>query len=190
MTPSGTAYCWGGNSAGALGDGTTTSELVPTPVAGGLTFAVVSPGWWHTCGLTTSGAAYCWGNDSNVGLLGDGKTTGVSLVPTPVAGDLTFTTLSAGPSETCGVITSGAAYCWGYNAFGQLGDGTHATRLVPTPVVGGLTFTAVRAGVEAEAGHACGVTPGGAAYCWGGNLGAIGDGTTTDRLVPTLVAFP
>src|SRR5437870_4667396 len=94
----------------------------------------VSPSRWSArvggtlVALTTSGAAYCWGDESNVGLLGDGKTTGGSVVPTPVAGGLTFTTLSAGPSETCGVTTSGAAYCWGYNAFGQLGDGTHTTR--------------------------------------------------------------
>jgi len=188
VTTSGAAYCWGSNAFGQLGDGTTTQRLVPTPVAGGLTFTAVSAGWWHTCGITTSGAAYCWGNN---GFLGDGTNTG-RLVPTPVAGGLTFTTLSAGPGETCGVTTSGAAYCWGYNAFGQLGDGTTANRLIPTPVAGGLTFTAVSAGVEVETGHACGVTPGGAAYCWGASngAGALGDGTTTDRLVPTLVAFP
>jgi len=188
VTTSGAAYCWGSNAFGQLGDGTATDRLVPTAVAGGLTFTAVSTGWWHTCGATTSGAAYCWGDN---GFLGDGTNTG-RLVPTAVAGGLTFTTLSAGPGETCGVTTSGAAYCWGYNAFGQLGDGTTTSRLIPTPVAGGLTFAAVSAGVEVETGHACGVTPGGAAYCWGASngAGALGDGTTADRLVPTLVAFP
>ena len=192
VTTSGGAYCWGDNLFGQLGDGTTEERATPTPVAGGLRFLRLSAGSRHTCGITTSGAAYCWGDDSNVGLLGDGKTTTTTRTPAPVAGSLTFTTLSAGPSETCGVTTSGAAYCWGYNAFGQLGDGTTTNRLIPTPVAGGLTFTAVGVGVEEETGHACGVTPGGAAYCWGASngAGALGDGTTTDRLVPTAVAFP
>ena len=186
VTTNGGAYCWGSNAFGQFGDGTTTDRPVPAPVAGGLTFASVSAGWWHTCGVTTSGAAYCWGDNS---FLGDGTNTG-RLVPTPVAGSLTFTTLSAGPGETCGVTTSGAAYCWGYNAFGQLGDGTTISRLLPTPVTGGLTFAVVSAGVEVETGHACGVTRGGAAYCWGANNGGLGDGTTPDRSVPTPVAFP
>ena len=87
---------------------------------------------------------------------------------------------------------SGAGYCWGYNAYGQLGDGTTTDRLVPTPVAGGLTFAAVSAGtVVPFFGHTCGVTTSGAVYCWGDNFaGELGDGTTTQRLVPTAVAFP
>jgi len=87
---------------------------------------------------------------------------------------------------------SGAAYCWGYNAYGQLGDGTTTDRLVPTPVAGGLTFAAVSAGpIVPFYGHTCGVTTSGTAYCWGDNFrGELGDGTTTQRLVPTAVAFP
>jgi hypothetical protein len=73
---------------GYLGDGTTTDRLVPTPVAGGLTFAVVDAGtgrpfFGHTCGVTTTGAAYCWGWNGS-GELGDGTTT-QRLVPTAVA---------------------------------------------------------------------------------------------------------
>src|SRR5207248_471869 len=159
VTTSGTAYCWGS----VVGDSTITNRLVPTPVAGGLTFASVSAGVLaHTCGVTTGGVAYCWGGNL-AGELGDGTTNMPEFVPTPVAGSLTFTTLSAGPGDTCGVTTSGAAYCWGYNAFGQLGDGTTISRLIPTPVTGGLTFAVVSAGVEVETGHACGVTRGGAA---------------------------
>jgi alpha-tubulin suppressor-like RCC1 family protein len=174
VTTSGTAYCWGGGSSdpnkGQLGDGTTNQRLVPTPVAGGVSFATVSAGIFQTCALTPTGAAYCWGN-------------GV-LVPTPVAGGLTFASMSAS-SGTCGVTTSGAAYCWGGNTHGQLGDGTTTPRLLPTPVAGGLTFVAVNAGEV----HTCGVTTSGDAYCWGSNVyGALGDGTTTPRQVPTLVA--
>jgi len=194
VTTSGAAYCWGFNGSGGLGDGTTTQRLVPTPVAGGLTFAALSgaTGGNYTCGVTTSGAAYCWGFNGS-GNLGDGTTT-QRLVPTPVAGGLTFTSVTtsdasgfvSGSAHTCGVTPTGAAYCWGTNFAGQLGDGTTANRLVPTPVADGLTFAAVSAGTN----HTCGATTSGAAYCWGDNtVGELGDGTRTGRLVPTAVVF-
>jgi len=191
LRASGQAYCWGYNGNGRLGDGTTTRRLVPTPVAGGLTFASLSAGAVHTCGVATSGAAYCWGYNGD-GELGDGTTT-QQLVPNAVAGGLTFASVNAGAGQslntayTCGVTSSGAAYCWGTNFYGQLGDGTTTQRLVPNTVAGGLTFADVRAGGN----HTCGVTTSGAAYCWGLNgNGELGDGTTTERLVPMPVSFP
>src|SRR5207253_274101 len=70
VTSAGTAYCWGENVSGQLGDGTTTNSLTPVAVAGGLTFATLSPFISHTCGLTTGGVGYCWGSNSH-GELGD-----------------------------------------------------------------------------------------------------------------------
>src|SRR2546427_759026 len=178
LKASGQMFCWGSNSFGQLGDGTTTQRLVPTAVAGGVTFATLSAGGAafpeHTCGVTTSGAAYCWG-DNSAGQLGDGTNIG-QLVPTPVAGGLSFAAISAGANHTCGVTTSNVAYCWG--------SGGLVPELVPTPVAGGLSFAAVSAGFL----YTCGVTTSGAAYCWGLNdSGQLGDGTTTQRLVPTPV---
>ena len=190
VTTSEVAYCWGSNGSGQLGDGTTTDRPVPTPVAGGLRFAALSAGWAWTCGVTTDGAAYCWGG-SAYGALGNGTNTN-QLVPTRVVGELTFASLSAGDGHTCGVTVSGPAYCWGYNAYGQLGDGTTTDRLVPTQVVGGHAFVGVSAAqIVPFFGHTCGVTTSGTVYCWGDNFGGeLGDGTTTQRLVPTAVAFP
>lgn len=77
------AYCWGDNSAGGLGDGTTTGRLTPVPVAGGLFFSQVSAGFRYTCGKTDTGTGYCWGYNA-VGQLGDGSTTD-RTTPVPVA---------------------------------------------------------------------------------------------------------
>jgi alpha-tubulin suppressor-like RCC1 family protein len=172
VTTVGTAYCWGDNSSGQLGDGTTANSTTPVAVAGGLTFAAVSASASHTCGLTTSGAAYCWGRG---GLLGDSLGTG-SSTPVPVAGGHTFASVSAGSVHSCGVTTAGAAYCWGEGYYGELGVGSPAITTTPRAVVGGLTFAAVSAGVN----HSCGVTMTGAAYCWGMNTyGELGAGTST-----------
>ena len=183
LTPAGAAYCWGHNGNGQLGDGTNVDRHVPTPVAGGLQFAQIDAGYAYTCGVTTAGAAYCWGYNA-FGQLGDGTTAG-HWTPQPVAGGLTFAQVSAGGRylltvdvHTCGVTTSGAAYCWGSNSSGQVGNGPHAYPrpdpiTSPAPVSGGLTFRQVSAG----GAHSCGVATSGAAYCWGYGLGGqVGTG--------------
>ncbi|HUF66464.1 MAG TPA: hypothetical protein VMM17_10875 [Gemmatimonadaceae bacterium] len=181
LTAAGAAYCWGINSKGQLGAGERDPfgvRTAPVAVSGGLRFQSLSAGDdSHTCGVTTGGAAYCWG--SNVaGELGTETiqpgTTIRSLIPVAVSGGLTFQSVSAGFRHTCGVTTAGAAYCWGNNNFGQLGDGTATRSNVPVAVSGGLTFQSVSAGTT----HTCGVTTAGVAYCWGRNAyGERGDGT-------------
>ena len=75
-------------------------------------------------------------------------------------------------------------FCWGWNIWGQVGDGTNLnTREVPTRVAGSLDFVGVSFGTV----HTCGVTSDSLAYCWGNNDdGQLGDGTTTERTQPTL----
>jgi hypothetical protein len=164
----GTTYCWAPNSA-------------PAPVGGNLAFAQVSVGNGHICGVTTSNAAYCWGSNG-LGQLGD-STNQQRLTPTLVAGNHSFIQISAGYlANSCGVTSSHAAYCWGNNTTGQLGDSTGNHQNAPSPVAGGHAFVAVSAGRE----HACGLTTADAVLCWGDNGGGqLGDGTSGVRIVPT-----
>jgi alpha-tubulin suppressor-like RCC1 family protein len=196
---SGKAYCWGRNgfapdpwgnyqSGGQLGDGSTRSSSVPVAVTGGLTFSAVSAGEDHTCGVTAAGAAYCWGSN-DFGQLGSGSTVNASSVPVAVTGGLRFTGVSAGGTHTCGVTTSGAAYCWGLNVNGRLGDGSTDASAVPVAVTGGFSYSQViAAGVASGEGHSCGLTTAGAAYCWGGNeFGQLGEGSNSDKATPAPV---
>jgi alpha-tubulin suppressor-like RCC1 family protein len=87
VTTGGAAYCWGSNRDGELGDGSAAfTQTTPVAVVGGLSFAVVSPGAFHTCGVTAGGSAYCWGSNLNL-QLGNGTNIG-SNTPIKVAGQL------------------------------------------------------------------------------------------------------
>ena len=179
VTMGGVAYCWGSNPNNELGNGaqSTWYSSTPEPVAGGLTFAMVSAArYHHTCGVTTGGAAYCWGFDGNGGL-GSGDTTRYWTGPTAVAGGLTFASVSTGYNHTCGLTPGGVAYCWGLGDNGELGNGTTLGSKTPVAVAGGLTLTALSAGGYS---HSCGLAINGAAYCWGTNgYGELGQGTMT-----------
>jgi hypothetical protein len=161
----------------AVADGLSAAESAPFDVR--LTFAAVTAGHTHTCGVTTAGKAYCWGY-GELGQLGNGDTTS-SAVPVAVASSLLFGTAVHG----CGVTTEGQAYCWGSGDSGRLGNGGTANSLIPVPVSGNLTFATVSVGSF----HSCGVTTEGQAYCWGsGYYGSLGTGGTTDSTVPVAVS--
>jgi alpha-tubulin suppressor-like RCC1 family protein len=176
----GAAYCWGDNSAGELGNNTTTSSGTPLPVytggaLSGVTLTQIAAGTTFTCALASTGAAYCWGLGTS-GQLGNGAAAS-SSVPAAVSGGVSFTQISVGSAFACGLASTGAAYCWGAGGSGQLGNGTTtASQTSPTAVGGSLTLAQVNVGNTAV----CGLTSGGAGYCWGaGGSGQLGNGTTT-----------
>ena len=191
VVASGAAYCWGANDAGQLGNGTTTTDTIPTAVTGGLTFRTVSAGrngvvggsGDATCGITTDGAAYCWGARDR-GSLGDGHDQGgFSPAPTPVLGNIVYETVDGSGAESCGVSVTGPAYCWGSNRLGELGaNSAVAYSTVPLAVSGSIAFAQVSVGGH----HVCGMSTSGTVYCWGDSQN-LGTGQRTISYFPAKV---
>jgi alpha-tubulin suppressor-like RCC1 family protein len=182
LTTAGEAHCWGRRGLGRVGDGGATGNAtIPALVQGGLTWTHVSARGDHSCGITTAGDGHCWGSN-NRGQLGNGNTTNQST-PAPVLNNHQWAHLRPGwTNTTCGITESGEAFCWGYNAMGQVGDGTTGNKTAPQPVSGGHTWTTVSGGVE----HACGITEAGEAFCWGrGSYGQLGNGSAASTNYPT-----
>jgi len=187
-----TVECWGYNHYGQLGNGSTTDSSAPVSVFGISTATAVAAGSWHTCVLLSDGTVQCWGYNV-FGQLGNGTNTGpqdcdgepCSTVPVPVSGITTATAVSTGYLHTCAVLTDGTVQCWGYNASGQLGDGTSLNIAVtPVSVLGISTATAVSTGTQ----HTCALLSDGTVQCWGANSsGQLGNGSTTDSSSPVSV---
>lgn len=133
LSTAGVAYCWGAGDLGQLGAGTRADAREPVRVAGPATFAAISAGARHTCAITPDHNAYCWGDDT-YGRLGVGGTAAVASAPARVAGGLAFESISAGTLHTCALASDGAAYCWGFAGFGQLGSGSTVASTVPVRV--------------------------------------------------------
>jgi alpha-tubulin suppressor-like RCC1 family protein len=188
VTTDDTAWCWGD---GVLGDGTFDQSSTPIAVTGGLHVGQVTSSG-PNCLLTTDGLAYCWGFNWE-GELGDGTTEAVDLSPVAVAGNRRYTQIHAGFTHACALTASGAAFCWGQNAYGELGTGTGTgpqdcsgvpCSRSPVRAARGHTFVQVKVGSE----HTCGLDADHRFWCWGNNeFGQLGDGTTTNRLNPVEV---
>jgi alpha-tubulin suppressor-like RCC1 family protein len=184
LTPAGSVQCWG-----ELNVGTGEFRNAPSPesVPGGVVFASVSAGGSFTCGVTADARAFCWGLNGS-GELGTSGMSPPMNLPTLVSGGHAFAGIAPGVgrisagAHACARDTAGAAYCWGNNAFGQLGTGDTVSASAPVAVAGGHMFTSMASGNA----FTCGVTTDGAAYCWGfgesGALGAPALGSCTGKL--------
>ena len=193
----GGTYCVGQGTSGQLGNGSTSNSTTPVEVTGSSSYSEIDGGFNHACALTTAAAAYCWG-DNTYGE--DGNNTITTPQKTPVAvytsGALsgkTLTQISSGSEHTCALSTAGAAYCWGDDTYGELGNSTTSSvagtydapvAVTTSGVLSGKTLTQISAGN----GFTCALDSTGAAYCWGNNAsGQLGNGTTTSSDVPVAI---
>jgi alpha-tubulin suppressor-like RCC1 family protein len=181
LVASGTVRCWGLNSNGQLGDGTTTTRLTPVTVPGVVNAIAIAAGGTlgasHTCALFADGAVRCWGANGS-GQLGNNTTTQSLL---PAVSTFNAVAIAVGEQHTCALLANGFPFCWGLNNRGQLGEGTNSTRL--TPIIVNLENTVAIAGGNT---HTCALRVDGTSWCWGGNLlGQLGIGSTTSQSVPT-----
>lgn len=196
----GSAYCWGSNANGQLGNSSTISS--PAPVAvytggvlSGVTLTQISAGNGFTCALASSGAAYCWGGNAN-GELGN-NSTAQSNVPVAVStwSGNALIQISPGSNFTCALAGNGAAYCWGGGLSGQLGNNSLLQVDVPVAVntagvLAGKVLTQISAG--ANVNDVCALDSTGTVYCWGINLsGQLGNPDTgLNFKVPVAVQPP
>jgi alpha-tubulin suppressor-like RCC1 family protein len=157
----GAVYCWA-----------TWDALVPQQVFAGATqTGVYGNSGSRVCAIAQGGAVSC--RSSFGGAETIEPTGGVALV-----------SLAVGDDHTCGVTAAGAAWCWGANAYGQLGDGTMTDRAAAVAVQGGHAFTRITAGIA----HTCGLTAAGAIYCWGyGSQGSMADDHRDESAAPVSV---
>jgi alpha-tubulin suppressor-like RCC1 family protein len=186
---SGGVHCWGQNEYGQLGNGLSGGgDISDIPVAViGLESGVrqVSAGGTHTCAVSQSGAAQCWGRNED-GQLGDSSFSLRSL-PVGVTGlgsGVAF--INSGYLHTCAVTNAGEGLCWGYDAFGQLGNsGDFSDSNVPVSITG---LDAGVRDISANDNHTCAMLSGGGMQCWGLNsAGQLGTGNFEQKSAPVNV---
>jgi len=188
----GTLRGWGFNGDGELGNGTTDSSDVPVKVklASGTKITQVRQGCDFTVALTSTGSVLTWGDDT-FGQLGNGTTGGRQTVPVKVSlpSGTKITQVRAGCHHALALTSTGRVLAWGYNVFGQLGDGLNTDSNVPVfaDMPQGVKVKAITAGQYHNLALASNGT---AVFAWGRNqFGQLGNGTRTDSNTPVLVGL-
>jgi alpha-tubulin suppressor-like RCC1 family protein len=188
LASDGTVYTWGNNFDGQLGNGNNTASNVAVAVTGlsGKTITAIAGGGAHSIALASDGTVYTWGYNFD-GQLGNGNNSN-SNVPVAVTGlsGKTITSIAGGGGHSIALAPDGKVYTWGYNGFGQLGNGTNTASNVPVAVTGlsGKTITSIAGG----AFHSIALASDGTVYTWGYNFsGQLGNGNNTDSNVPVAV---
>ncbi len=135
LTENNGVKCWGRNDTGQIGDGSTTNQPLPVDVSGlNAGVGTVIAGGYHTCALMLAGSVKCWGDNEN-GQIGIGSTK-EARKPNDVFGlESGVKNVCAGEKHNCALLSQGGIMCWGWNAYGQIGDGTGLQRTKPVNVL-------------------------------------------------------
>jgi alpha-tubulin suppressor-like RCC1 family protein len=184
LKPDGTAWAWGQNNFGQLGNGTNTNSNTPVQVWGLTGVIAIAAGAHHSLAVESDGTVRAWGMN-NFGQLGDGTYVS-NNIPVQVSGLTNIASISAGLLHSVALKPDGTVWTWGGNEYGQLGDGTY-TRGENTPVrVSGLTGVI---DIDAWGWHNLAVKSDGTVWAWGRNIaGQLGDGTyTRSKNIPVQV---
>lgn len=182
LKSTGTAWSFGLNSSGQLGDNSLTDKSSPVQVAGGHLFVQLVAGVNHSLGLKADGTLWAWGGNAS-GQLGDNSLTDKSS-PIQVAGGHLFVEIGAGTSFSMARKSDGTVWCWGLNTSGRLGDNSTTTRSSPVQVAGSHVFVEISGGETSAMARKAD----GSVWGWGDNTGGkIGDNTVTARSSPVQV---
>lgn len=183
MRPDGTLLAWGDGEWGALGDGTTTSHDLPARVRNLTGVIAVAAGTFHTVALRQDGSVWTWGSNQ-WGQLGLDESSVMELVPRQVQSLTEMTAVSSGLAHSVALKKDGTVWAWGFNATGELGDGSTDHRPLPVKVQNLSDVVAAVAGSI----HSVALKRDGSVWAWGFNEnGQLGDGTTLNRLLPVRV---
>lgn len=165
-TAAGSAYCWGNNVHGQLGNGTKHNQFTPSRVLGLSDVVQVAAGYQHACAVTRSGQVYCWG-ENNLGQLAQANER-ISAKPQRVALSGQADRVAAGTASSCALTRSGRVLCWGSNQHGELGRGQSPDDVASSPRPSVVERLDNVTDIAGYADHYCAVTRGGHVYCWGG----------------------
>ena len=187
LRQNGTAWAWGLNSNGQLGDNSATTRLSPVSVIGGFCdwcqVAAPTGGSQFSSAVRTNGTLWAWGNNAN-GKLGDNTTVNKSS-PVSVVGGFTDWCRVSGGYHSIAVRQNGTIWAWGYNSFGALGDNTTVNKSSPVTVIGGFTDWCQ---LSAGGSFSLAIRTNGSAWAWGRNLcGGLGNNGTANRSSPVSV---
>jgi len=185
LTADGVAYCWGSNEQRALGRETVPDNcagvpcaLEPVAVNTQLRFREIAAGEYHTCAIATDDRAYCWGWSSS-GEIGNNTSTAATYAsPVAVSTNQSFKAIAAHARHTCALTTDGAAWCWGRNGRGEIGQPPFTPAFAPIPVSTAARFTTISTGNT----FSCGTTTDGRLLCWGDQHASAGDFSTPSQV--------
>ena len=188
-TTSGKAYAWGDNTYGQLGNGTNDPKDVPVQVKKLTDVKAISAGCDHNLALKKDGSVWAWGFGTN-GELGNGSRASRN-VPVKVASLGTgVRRVAAGYYFSLALMNDGTVRSWGYNYYGELGDGTYGPSASKATPVAVKDLSGVRAlATDSSAEHVLALLDDGTVRAWGYNYyGQLGDGTWLNfRVTPVAV---